>query len=144
MHSIARLSILNIDRNHFSDHTAHGAVSFLDQGALVTFEGRYRDLEMQERIDTTVEAYLEMAGQKTGSLYGTTLSIAAKLSNLDEKVCGNIFRSGHFIGQARQIKLDITLLQINWRELYYFFQIIKVLMFPQLIKLVVLLVKNYH
>ena len=108
MHSIARLSILNIDRNHFSDHTTQGAVSFLDQGALVTFEGRYRDLEMQERIDTTVESYLEMAGQKTGSLYGSTLSIAAKLSNLDEKVCENIFRSGHFIGQAKQRKLDIT------------------------------------
>lgn len=108
MHSIARLSILNIDRNHFSDNTAHGAVSFLDQGALVTFEGRYRDLEMQERIDTTVEAYLEMAGQKTGSLYGSAISIAAKLSGLDEKICEKIFQSGHFIGQARQIKLDIT------------------------------------
>ena len=45
MHSIARIALLNLDRQHFSDRTSHAALSFLDKGALVTFEGRYRDLD---------------------------------------------------------------------------------------------------
>jgi len=108
MHSIARISLLNLDRQHFSDRTSHTALSFLDKGALVTFEGRYRDLEMQERIDTSVTAYLEMAGQKTGALYGSALSMAAGLSGLSSKACEGLFQSGHLIGQAKQIKLDIN------------------------------------
>ena len=107
MHSIARISLLNLDRQHFSDRISHAALSFLDKGALVTFEGRYRDLEMQEKIDTSVTAYLEMAGQKTGALYGSALSMAAGLSGLSSKACEGLFQSGHLIGQAKQIKLDM-------------------------------------
>ena len=108
MHSIARIALLNLDKQHFSDRTSHAALSFLDKGALVTFEGRYRDLEMQERIDTSVAAYLEMAGQKTGALYGSALSMAAELSGLTSKACEGLFQSGHLIGQAKQIKLDMN------------------------------------
>ena len=108
MHSIARIALLNLDKQHFSDRTSHAALSFLDKGALVTFEGRYRDLEMQERIDTSVTAYLEMAGQKTGALYGSALSMAAGLSGLTSKACEGLFQSGHLIGQAKQIKLDMN------------------------------------
>ena len=107
MHSIARIALLNLDKQHFSDRTSHAALSFLDKGALVTFEGRYRDLEMQERIDTSVAAYLEMAGQKTGALYGSALSMAAELSGLTSEACEDLFQSGHLIGQAKQIKLDM-------------------------------------
>ena len=107
MHSIARISLLNLDGQHFSDRISHAALSFLDKGALVTFEGRYRDLEMQEKIDTSVTAYLEMAGQKTGALYGSALSMAAGLSGLSSKACEGLFQSGHLIGQAKQIKLDM-------------------------------------
>ena len=108
MHSIARIALLNLDKQHFSDRISHAALSFLDKGALVTFEGRYRDLEMQERIDTSVTAYLEMAGQKTGALYGSALSMAAGLSGLTSKACEGLFQSGHLIGQAKQIKLDMN------------------------------------
>ena len=108
MHSIARIALLNLDKQHFSDRTSHAALSFLDKGALVTFEGRYRDLEMQERIDTSVTAYLEMAGQKTGALYGSALSMAAELSGLTSEACEGLFQSGHLIGQAKQIKLDMN------------------------------------
>ena len=108
MHSIARIALLNLDKQHFTDRTSHAALSFLDKGALVTFEGRYRDLEMQERIDTSVTAYLEMAGQKTGALYGSALSMAAGLSGLTSKACEGLFQSGHLIGQAKQIKLDMN------------------------------------
>ena len=108
MHSIARIALLNLDKRHFSDRTSHAALSFLDKGALVTFEGRYRDLEMQERIDTSVAAYLEMAGQKTGALYGSALSMAAELSGLTSEACEGLFQSGHLIGQAKQIKLDMN------------------------------------
>tara|TARA_B100000959_G_scaffold58471_1_gene61216 strand:- start:84 stop:1070 length:987 start_codon:yes stop_codon:yes gene_type:complete len=108
MHSIARIALLNLDKQHFSDRTSHAALSFLDKGALVTFEGRYRDLEMQERIDTSVAAYLEMAGQKTGALYGSALSMAAELSGLTSEASEGLFQSGHLIGQAKQIKLDMN------------------------------------
>lgn len=108
MHSIARIALLNLDKQHFSDRTSHAALSFLDKGALVTFEGRYRDLEMQEKIDTSVAAYLEMAGQKTGALYGSALSMAAELSGLTSEACEALFQSGHLIGQAKQIKLDMN------------------------------------
>ncbi len=108
MHSIARIALLNLDKRHFSDRTSHAALSFLDKGALVTFEGRYRDLEMQERIDTSVAAYLEMAGQKTGALYGSALSMAAELSGLTSEASEGLFQSGHLIGQAKQIKLDMN------------------------------------
>ena len=108
MHSIARIALLNLDKQHFTDRTSHAALSFLDKGALVTFEGRYRDLEMQERIDTSVTAYLEMAGQKTGALYGSALSMAAELSGLTSEACEGLFQSGHLIGQAKQIKLDMN------------------------------------
>tara|TARA_B100001146_G_C15821742_1_gene281229 strand:- start:24 stop:527 length:504 start_codon:yes stop_codon:yes gene_type:complete len=63
---------------------------------------------MQERIDTSVTAYLEMAGQKTGALYGSALSMAAELSGLTSKACEGLFQSGHLIGQAKQIKLDMN------------------------------------
>ena len=49
--------------------TTFEGLRILDQAALTLCEGRYADLEAQEKINISVESYLSMVADKTGALY---------------------------------------------------------------------------
>ena len=107
MHALARLAMFRLrDRGVPVDITFQ-ALRFLDDAALAMCEGRFQDLEAQERIDITVEDYLTIAGMKKGSLLACACKLGALLSGRGEEVIEAFNSFGTKLGIAMQIGEDI-------------------------------------
>jgi len=107
MHALARVSVLQLAENGFSTDVTYDAISLLDRASLLACEGRFRDLEMQERVEVSVDSYTRMASERSGALIGASLSIAALLSGLEELDQEKLIQCGKWIGESRQIRSDI-------------------------------------
>jgi geranylgeranyl diphosphate synthase type I len=69
-------------------------------------EGQFLDIEFENRVDITVEDYLNMIGKKTAALTAVSTSMGAYLGKGGEKV--QYFRRfGEALGMAYQIRDDI-------------------------------------
>ena len=66
MHAMARLALFRMLRGGVSSQMTFSAIRLLDDACLRLCEGKFLDLEAQERIDTSVESYLEMVESKAG------------------------------------------------------------------------------
>ena len=109
MHALARLALFRLLERGVSSATTFRAVQLLDESSLQSCEGRFLELEAQERIDMSVEAYMEMAASKSGSL----LSCAMKLGpavHQNESILDAFGRCGKNLGVAVQINADIKAL----------------------------------
>ena len=107
MHALARISVLQLTENGFSSELTYSAISLLDRASLLACEGRFRDLEMQERVEVSLDSYTRMASDRSGALFGASLSIAALLSGLDELDQEKLTQCGKWIGESRQIRSDM-------------------------------------
>ena len=97
LHALARLVILNLTDKQVDSSLVFEATKVIDNAALAMCEGRFIELEAQERIDITVEQYLDMAQAKSGSIMaGKTGSLADDFAEF-----------GTNIGVAMQIADDI-------------------------------------
>ena len=83
------------------------AVQIVDNTVLEMCEGRFKDLESQERIDLDVEGYLGMATGKTGALYGCAMQLGALAASADDETVGAMGTSGRALGLALQIRRDV-------------------------------------
>ena len=70
MHALGRLALLRLADRGVPDERVFDVVRLVDKASLRACEGRFRDLEAQERIDLSVEAYTRMAADKAGALLG--------------------------------------------------------------------------
>ena len=107
MHALARLSLFRLQDRGVSAETVFKAVQLLDQASLDLCEGRFQDLEAQERIDLSVEAYLEMAAGKTGALYSCAMKLGALAASADAPVVDSLGECGAKLGMATQIRDDL-------------------------------------
>lgn len=110
LHALARLEILSLTEKNVDAERVFAATSILDNAALAMCEGRFAELEAQERIDITVEQYLEMAKSKSGSIMSGAMKLGALLTGKTEMI-DPLGEFGSYIGVAMQIAWDI-------RELY--------------------------
>ena len=107
MHALARLVIFRLQERGLSAATTFRAVQMVDQASLELCEGRFKDLEAQERIDLSVEDYLKMASTKSGSLFSCAMKLGALAASADEAVVDSLGVCGANVGIAAQIRGDL-------------------------------------
>ena len=107
MHALARLALFRlVDRGVSPEKTFQG-VQLLDQASLKMCEGRFLDLEAQERIDTKVDAYMEMVSSKSGALPSCAMSMGGLVASADDATVDALADCGSNIGIAVQIRADL-------------------------------------
>ena len=107
MHALARLALFRLLEKGVPAPTTFRVVELLDEASLETCEGRFLDLEAQERIDLNVEAYLRMASSKTGALVACAMRLGALVATDAEEVIDALAECGAKIGLAMQLSADL-------------------------------------
>ena len=107
MHALARLALFRLLERGVSAATTFKATQLLDQASLEMFEGRFQDLEAQERIDTTVDGYFMMASGKTGALMAGAMKLGALIGAEGEAALSALGECGANIGVGMQIRSDL-------------------------------------
>ena len=111
MHALARLSLFRLSERGVSPPTTFRAIQLLDEASLRTCEGRFQDLEAQERIDLSVEKYLNMASDKSGALISCAMTLGGLVATEEKATLEALGSFGAQLGVAIQ-------LQDNLRELW--------------------------
>ena len=107
MHALARMALLGMKERGFGPETLFEAIRILDRASLATCEGRFMELEAQERLDMSSEAYLRMASLKTGSLFSCAAEFGALVSGVDLDHRNQFAKWGTNLGVAVQISEDL-------------------------------------
>ncbi len=108
MHALARLTMLDLRRSGLAADVTVRAMQALDRASLRMCEGRFRDMEAQERVDMSVEGYLEMARDKSGSLMSGALRLGALLGSGGDEAAAEAFaEAGADLGVAMQAAGDV-------------------------------------
>ena len=110
MHALARLSMFRLLERGISPPTTFRALQMLDEASLLTCEGRFLDLEAQERIDLSLDAYVEMAEAKAGRLMGCAMRLGGLTAGAEEASLEALERSGRKLGVALQMRGDVAAL----------------------------------
>ena len=108
MHALARLALLGLGERGFGPSVVFDAVKLLDKASLATCEGRFMDLEAQERLDMSSKAYLSMAEAKSGSLYACAMEFGALAAGADSDARSLFAEAGRYLGVAAQITDDMN------------------------------------
>ena len=107
MHALARLALFGLHEHGVGAEGVFEAVKLLDNAGLETCEGRFFDLEAQERLDITSDAYLKMASAKSGSLYACAMEFGALACDAISETRSAMSNSGRNLGIAVQIAEDL-------------------------------------
>ncbi len=110
MHALGRLALLRLAERGVSDERVFDVIRLVDKASLRACEGRFRDLEAQERIDMSVEAYTRMAADKAGALLGCALQIGALAGGADAATGNALAACGEKLGIALQVRSDLAAL----------------------------------
>ena len=81
----------------------------LDEASLRTCEGRFLDLQAQDRLDLGLDDYLEMARLKSGSLAACAARLGALAASADAQVSDALAACGESMGVAWQLSEDVRL-----------------------------------
>lgn len=108
MHALGRLTLFQLLDRGISPETVFNAVQIMDQASLQTCEGRFRDLEAQERIDLSVDAYMKMVSDKTGALLSCAMRLGALIGSAPQDAADALGKYGANLGIALQIRSDIA------------------------------------
>ncbi len=107
MHSMARLALLRLSETGVLPEKCLLAAEILDNTCLVLCEGQYLDISYEDRLDISVEDYLEMADRKTASLFAASLQMGALIGCDDDHTINQFQRFGQKMGQAYQMMDDV-------------------------------------
>lgn len=110
MHALGRLALLRLAGRGISDDRVFDIVRLVDRASLRACEGRFRDLEAQERIDLSVSAYLNMAADKSGALMACAMQVGALGGGADADTARALGESGENLGVALQVRSDLAAL----------------------------------
>ena len=116
MHALARLALLSLGERGVGPDGVFEAVKLLDKASLATCEGRFMDLEAQERLDMSSGSYIKMAGAKAGSLYACAMEFGALAAGGEAGTRESFAASGREIGVAVQIAEDMKQLSSSLDE----------------------------
>lgn len=110
MHALGRLALLRLADRGVPDERVFDVVRLVDKASLRACEGRFRDLEAQERIDLSVEAYMRMAADKAGALLGCAMQIGALVGGADDETGNALAACGEKLGIVLQVRSDLAAL----------------------------------
>ena len=107
LHALARLSLFRLATLGAPSERVLEATSVLDQACLGIFEGQHTDLQFQEQLTVTRDAYLRMVEQRAGALPGCAAELGALLASADERTRAACRRAGRQLGVAMQLQRDV-------------------------------------
>ena len=116
MHALARLALLGLGERGMGPDRVFEAVKLLDKASLATCEGRFMDLEAQERLDISSDSYMKMAEAKAGSLYACAMEFGALAAGGELGTRESFAASGRQVGVAIQIAEDMRQLSSSLDE----------------------------
>ena len=108
LHALGRTTIMRLAQREVPPERILSAMQSLDQACLTTCEGQYMDLEFQDRLTVTGQAYLDMAGRKTGALVSCAAELGALAGGASDQACAAFAAMGNRFGVAWQIVQDIS------------------------------------
>ena len=108
MNSLARMMVVGLGEEGVSADLIYNALHIIDRSLVETVEGRFHDLEMQEKIEVPENEYLGMAEKKRGALVGASLALGALFSDLECEIQPKLIECGRNIGIASQIYDDVN------------------------------------
>ena len=107
MHGLGRLALFRLTELGIDAAATFQGLRILDQAALTLCEGRYADLEAQEKINVSVESYLSMVADKTGALYAGALQLGGLLAGADGETVDRLGDYGRRAGALVQVSADL-------------------------------------
>ena len=107
MFTMAYLGLLRLKENEITEDKIIGSTKILSLACLELCAGQYLDVEYDNRLDITVEDYLDMAARKTAALIAASTSLGAYLGSEDGKLVDSFHLFGKELGMAYQIRDDI-------------------------------------
>jgi len=107
MFTLAYLALLRLKEKGIADEKIVSSTEMLSLACLDLCEGQYLDVDYENRLDTTVEDYLDMAAKKTAALFALSTSMGAYLGSQDSKLVDSFHLFGKELGIAYQICDDI-------------------------------------
>ena len=107
MFTLAYLALLKLKEKGIADEKVASSTKMLSLACSDLCEGQYLDVEYENRLDTTIEDYLNMAAKKTAALFAVSTSLGAYLGSEDSKLVDFFHLFGKELGIAYQICDDI-------------------------------------
>lgn len=107
MHALSRLAMLQLTSNGFSAEQSYSAIRILDKATLKSCEGRFSELQMQEQVEVSSDAYVNAVRERVGALYGASFELAGLLCGIEESKLNTLDECGASLGEAIQISRDI-------------------------------------
>jgi geranylgeranyl diphosphate synthase, type I len=106
MFALAALALLRLKDNDIPSHKIVHCLDTLTEACIDLCEGQYLDMEFENRVDITVEDYLNMIAKKTAALIAVSAAMGAYLGGGADNV--RYFRGfGEALGMAYQIRDDV-------------------------------------
>jgi len=107
MFTLAYLALLGLKERGIADEKIANSTKMLSLACLELCEGQYLDVEYENRLDITVEDYLDMAAKKTAALLAVATSLGAYLGSEDSRLVDFFHLFGKELGIAYQICDDV-------------------------------------
>ena len=107
MFTLAYLALIKLKERGIADEKVASSTNMLGLACLELCEGQYLDIEYENRLDITIEDYLDMATKKTAALFAVSISLGAYLGSEDSKLVDFFHLFGKELGTAYQICDDI-------------------------------------
>ncbi len=113
MHALGRLALFSLLERGVPAERVFRVVQLVDEASLRACEGRFRDLQAQERIDISVAEYMRMAEDKAGALPACAMRLGGLLADADDATTDALGQCGAQLGIAMQVRSDINALWGN-------------------------------
>jgi geranylgeranyl diphosphate synthase type I len=107
MFTLAYVALLKLKERGIVDEKIASSIKMLNLACLELCDGQYLDVEYENRLDITIEDYLDMAAKKTAALFAVSTALGAYLSSADGKLVDFLHMFGKELGVAYQIYDDI-------------------------------------
>jgi geranylgeranyl diphosphate synthase type I len=107
MFALAYSGLLRLKEKGIAAGEIVTSIKMLSEACLELCEGQYLDVEYENRLDVTVEDYLDMAAKKTAALFAVSTSLGAYLGSEDSKLVDFFRLFGRELGMVFQIHDDI-------------------------------------
>ena len=107
LYALARMAVLRMRDGGVGPSATFEALTALDAATLEVCEGRFEDLDAQERIDLSVDAWLRMADKKTGALFGCAMRLGAMAAGASGPAADALAGCGRAFGVAFQLREEM-------------------------------------
>ena len=100
-------TMLTIATQYIAQTANWQVMELFNKTAIEIYEGQQWDMDYENRIDVTVDEYMNMIRLKTSVLLGCALKTGALIAGADDADCAKIYDAGVNMGLAFQLRDDV-------------------------------------